>query len=52
MQANVAHQIQEGLDCPHWKIITVFAKSDCKNITKATARQCVDCGEILDNAKN
>lgn len=52
MQANVAQQLQEGLECPHWKIITVFAERDCNNITKATARQCSDCGEILDKASS
>jgi hypothetical protein len=50
MQANLAHQLQKGLDCPHFSITVVFTTTYIDNITRATARQCKDCHEILDKA--
>lgn len=51
MQANVAQQIQQDelqQQCPHYRIKTVYSTSECRQITKATARQCDDCQLIFD----
>lgn len=56
MQANVAQQVQEGLECPHFRQDlhqrSFYCEQSKLTLTKPVKRQCADCGEILDETSS